>query len=53
MIHLDSFGNLITSLPAELLESGRGSEILIEVEETEGPSGRSSGGHSPTSSRGR
>jgi len=36
VIHLDSFGNLITSLPAELLESGRGGEILIEVEGTEG-----------------
>ena len=36
VIHLDSFGNLITSLPAELLESGRGRRSLIEVEGTEG-----------------
>ena len=36
VIHVDSFGNLITSLPAELLASGRRGEILIEVEGTEG-----------------
>jgi S-adenosylmethionine hydrolase len=36
VIHLDSFGNLITSLPAELLEAPGGAEVLIEVEGTEG-----------------
>jgi S-adenosylmethionine hydrolase len=36
VIHVDSFGNLITSLPAELLEAAGGAELLIEVEGTEG-----------------
>src|SRR5262245_60393223 len=37
VIHVDSFGNLITSLPAEVLASGgAGVEILIEVEGSEG-----------------
>ena len=36
VIHIDSFGNLITSLPAELLAAGAGGEVLIEVEGSEG-----------------
>jgi S-adenosylmethionine hydrolase len=37
VIHVDSFGNLITSLPAELLAAGGGgAEVAIEVEGTEG-----------------
>jgi S-adenosylmethionine hydrolase len=39
VIHIDSFGNLITSLPAELLAAAGGAEvqeIQIEVEGTEG-----------------
>ena len=36
MIHVDSFGNLITSLPAELMALGGGAEVQIEVEGTEG-----------------
>src|SRR4051812_11443346 len=37
VIHIDSFGNLITSLPAELMSAGAvGAEVQIEVEGTEG-----------------
>ena len=36
VIHIDAFGNLITSLPAELLATGAGAEISIEVEGSEG-----------------
>jgi S-adenosylmethionine hydrolase len=36
VIHIDAFGNLITSLPAELLAAGAGAEIAIEVEGSEG-----------------
>jgi S-adenosylmethionine hydrolase len=39
VIHVDSFGNLITSLPAELLAgsgAGAGTDVQIEVEGTEG-----------------
>jgi S-adenosyl-L-methionine hydrolase (adenosine-forming) len=37
VIHVDSFGNLITSLPAELMAAGAsGAEVQIEVEGTEG-----------------
>src|SRR5262245_34615765 len=38
VIHIDSFGNLITSLPSELFEiaAGGGPELLIEVEGSEG-----------------
>ena len=36
MIHVDSFGNLITSLPAELLPASDGADVQIEVEGTEG-----------------
>jgi S-adenosylmethionine hydrolase len=36
VIHIDSFGNLITSLPGELLAIAAGAEIQLEVEGTEG-----------------
>jgi S-adenosyl-L-methionine hydrolase (adenosine-forming) len=42
VIHIDSFGNLITSLPAELIATitgspaGAGADVAIEVEGTEG-----------------
>jgi S-adenosylmethionine hydrolase len=36
VIHIDSFGNLITSLPGELLSASAGAEISIEVEGSEG-----------------
>ena len=42
VIHIDAFGNLITSLPAELIgaitgsPAGASSEVAIEVEGTEG-----------------
>jgi S-adenosylmethionine hydrolase len=36
VIHVDSFGNLITSLPGELLAAGAGGEIQLEVEGSEG-----------------
>jgi S-adenosyl-L-methionine hydrolase (adenosine-forming) len=38
VIHIDAFGNLITSLPAELMSAlaGSGSDVAIEVEGTEG-----------------
>jgi len=42
VIHIDAFGNLITSLPAELLAAiagspaGAGGDVAIEVEGTEG-----------------
>jgi len=36
VIQIDSFGNLITSLPAELFTSAAGVEVLVEVEGSEG-----------------
>jgi len=36
VIHVDAFGNLITSLPAELFAVGERADVLIEVEGTEG-----------------
>ena len=36
VIHVDAFGNLITSLPAETVAAAPGGELLIEVEGAEG-----------------
>ena len=36
VIHVDAFGNLITSLPAELFAVGEPTDLQIEVEGTEG-----------------
>ena len=36
VIHVDAFGNLITSLPAELVSDDPSAEIGIEVDGTEG-----------------
>jgi S-adenosylmethionine hydrolase len=36
VIHVDAFGNLITSLPAEALASNPGGELVIQVEGGEG-----------------
>src|SRR4051812_47893474 len=36
VIHVDSFGNLITSVPGELLSAGGAGEVQLEVEGTEG-----------------